>query len=154
MFPASSASARLRNSRASAGGRRRAIAALRDHLENALLERVSNRAREWRPRASRPEYTNISFPGAGGEALLIALDLQGVECSTGAACSSGSTEPSHVLAGAGFRAMMRAPACASASAARPPPPKLTARIEIIPGVVERIRALSPRHAEAQRARAR
>ena len=49
-----------------------------------------------------PNTTNLTFAGAGGEALLIALDLQGIACSTGAACSSGSTEPSHVLLAAGL----------------------------------------------------
>ena len=49
-----------------------------------------------------PNTTNLTFPGAGGEALVIALDLQGVECSTGAACSSGAVEPSHVLTAIGL----------------------------------------------------
>ena len=68
-----------------------------------------------------PNTTNITFRVAGGEALVIALDLQGIACSTGAACSSGSTEPSHVLLAIGLSRRRRAPACASAWAGRPPP---------------------------------
>ncbi|MGO9590392.1 MAG: cysteine desulfurase family protein [Candidatus Acidiferrales bacterium] len=130
------------------------IAPLRDRLESALLERIPS-ARVSGDRAHRvPNTTNISFPGAAGEALLIALDLQGVECSTGAACSSGSTEPSHVLTAAGLsrddaRASLRFSLGRPTTAA-----EIDRAIEIIPGVVQRIRALSPRAPQAEAAPAR
>ena len=124
------------------------IGALRDRLESALLERVPN-ARVNGDRAHRvPNTTNISFPGAGGEALLISLDLQGIACSTGAACSSGSTEPSHVLLAAGLcrddaRSSLRF------SLGRPTTPEeIDYAISVIPSVVARIRALSPRESHA------
>jgi len=127
------------------------IASLRDQLEAALLDRIPA-ARVNGDRSHRvPNTTNISFPGAAGEALLIALDLQGVECSTGAACSSGSTEPSHVLTAAGLsrddaRASLRFSLGRPTTAA-----EIDRAIEIIPGVVERIRALSPRAPQAEAA---
>ena len=127
------------------------IAPQRDRLEAALLERIPG-ARVNGDRTRRvPNTTNISFPGAAGEALLIALDLQGVECSTGAACSSGSTEPSHVLTAAGLsrddaRASLRFSLGRPTTAA-----EIDRAIEIIPGVVERIRALSPRAPQAEAA---
>ena len=130
------------------------IAPLRDRLESALLERIPS-ARVSGDRAHRvPNTTNISFPGAAGEALLIALDLQGVECSTGAACSSGSTEPSHVLTAAGLsrddaRASLRFSLGRPTTAA-----EIDRAIEVIPGVVERIRALSPRAPQVEAAPAR
>jgi len=130
------------------------IAPLRDRLESALLARIPA-ARVNGDRAHRvPNTTNISFPGAAGEALLIALDLQGVECSTGAACSSGSTEPSHVLTAAGLsrddaRASLRFSLGRPTTAA-----EIDRAIEIIPSVVERIRALSPRAPQAEAAPAR
>lgn len=120
------------------------ISALRDRLEAEVLARVPaahvNGARAHRV----PNTTNISFPGAGGEALLISLDLQGIACSTGAACSSGSTEPSHVLLAAGLsrddaRSSLRF------SLGRPTTSEeIDYAISVIPSVVERIRALSPR----------
>ena len=128
------------------------IGELRDRLESALLESVPN-ARVNGDRAHRvPNTTNMSFPGAGGEALLISLDLQGIACSTGAACSSGSTEPSHVLLAAGLtrddaRSSLRF------SLGRPTTPvEIDYAISVIPSVVARIRALSPRepHAAAVR----
>lgn len=75
----------------------RKLAAMRDRLEDEILERVevagihSGRA----PRA--PNTTNLWFDHVEGEALVIALDLKGLAVSGGAACASGSTEPSHVL---------------------------------------------------------
>jgi cysteine desulfurase len=91
-----------------------------------------------------PNTSNLTFTGAGGEALLIALDLQGIACSTGAACSSGSTEPSHVLTASGLshddaRSSLRFSLGRPTTAA-----EIEYAISVIPGVVERIRALSPR----------
>jgi cysteine desulfurase len=123
------------------------ISSLRDRLESSLLDRVPN-VRVNGDRAHRvPNTSNLSFPGAGGEALLIALDLQGLACSTGAACSSGSTEPSHVLLAAGLshddaRASLRFSLGRPSTAA-----DVDRAVEIVPAVVARIRALSPREQE-------
>jgi cysteine desulfurase len=78
------------------------VAALRDRIEQEILSRVPgtmvNGARE--PRV--PNTTNISFDRVEAESLLIALDLEGIAVSTGAACSSGTLEPSHVLRAMGL----------------------------------------------------
>jgi cysteine desulfurase len=124
------------------------ISALRDRLETALLERIPNVLINGDRVCRVPNTSNMSFPGAGGEALLIALDLQGVACSTGAACSSGSTEPSHVLLAAGLshddaRSSLRF------SLGRPTTiGEIDHAIEVIRAIVERIRALSPREQES------
>jgi cysteine desulfurase len=73
------------------------IAALRDRFERELLARISD-ARINGAGARRVANTsNVTFQFVEGESLVIALDLKGVSCSTGAACSSGAIEPSHVL---------------------------------------------------------
>ena len=122
------------------------IGALRDRLETSLVERIPS-ARVNGDRMRRVANTlNLAFPGAGGEALLIALDLEGIACSTGAACSSGSTEPSHVLTAIGLsrddgRSSLRF------SLGRPTTAEEIDRtIEVVPEVVKRLRALSPRSA--------
>jgi cysteine desulfurase len=71
--------------------------ALRDRLEKGILASVPNARVNAAVSPRLPNTTNICFPGASGEAILIALDLAGFAVSSGAACSSGSIEPSHVL---------------------------------------------------------
>ena len=73
------------------------VAELRDAFEQKLFARLS-RIEINGPKHSRlPNTSNILFHGVSGEALVIALDLENMAVSTGAACSSGSVEPSHVL---------------------------------------------------------
>src|SRR6266851_865868 len=70
----------------------RRISALRDGLQQGLLELVPYSRVNGGRAARTPNTTNLVFPGVEGEALLIALDLKGLACSTGAACSSGAVE--------------------------------------------------------------
>jgi cysteine desulfurase len=120
------------------------IAALRDRLETALLDSIP-RARVNGNRVRRVSNTsNITFDGAGGEALLIALDLQEVACSTGAACSSGSVEPSHVLTAIGLSDHEARSTLRFSLGRGTTSEEIDAVIQVIPRVVERIRALSPR----------
>jgi cysteine desulfurase len=127
------------------------LAALRDRFENALLAlpgvRVNGSVRQRAPNTS-----NLSFDAAGGEALVIALDLQGVMCSSGAACSSGAVEPSHVLTAIGLTPD-QARSSLRFSLGRPTTEQeIDEAIRIIPPVVERLRALSPLHVGASAVR--
>jgi cysteine desulfurase len=78
------------------------LAGLRDRLETGVLERVRNAAVNGARDRRVPNTTNISFDGVEAESLLIALDLEGIAVSTGAACSSGTVDPSHVLEAMGL----------------------------------------------------
>lgn len=75
---------------------------LRDRLEAGIRERITNVDFNGDPEHRVPHIANVSFGDVPGEGLLIALDLQGVAAATGAACSSGSVEPSHVLVALGI----------------------------------------------------
>ena len=81
--------------------RRLRITELRDRLETGLAENcapiVINGSQERR----LPNTLNIAFPGLDGEALLVALDLEGISCSLGSTCASGSAEPAPVLVAMG-----------------------------------------------------
>jgi len=120
------------------------LTAYRDRFENALLASIpSVRINGDRTRRVG-NTTNLTLTGAGGEALLIALDLQGVAVSTGAACSSGAVEPSHVLLAAGL-SPDNARSSLRFSLGRPTTTEeIDHAIEVIPAVVERLRSISPR----------
>jgi cysteine desulfurase len=88
------------------------LSALRDRLENSVLDRIQGTGINGSRGARTPNTSNIYFDGVDGEALVISLDLRGFAVSTGAACSSGALTPSHVLTAIGLssdraRASMR-----------------------------------------------
>jgi cysteine desulfurase len=80
------------------------IAALRDRLEQGVLDRVPAAGVNGDILRRLPNTTNIRFDGIEGEAMVIALDLRGYAVSSGSACSSGAVEPSHVLLAMGLSA--------------------------------------------------
>ena len=79
------------------------MAAMRDHLEQGILAVVDEAGVNGEGAPRVPNTTNIHFDHIDGEAMVIAMDLKGLAVSTGAACSSGAMEPSHVLLAMGMR---------------------------------------------------
>lgn len=73
------------------------VRALRDKLENGLLQNVPNALLNGHKIDRLPNTTNISFEYIEGESILLHLDRLGICASSGSACTSGSLEPSHVL---------------------------------------------------------
>jgi cysteine desulfurase len=78
------------------------ISALRDRLRRGIEKNVPRVKINGHPSDALPNTLNVSFPGAEGESILLALDMQGIEASTGSACASGSLEPSPVLMALGL----------------------------------------------------
>jgi len=99
-----------------------------------------------------PNTTNLSIEAAGGEAMLIALDLLGIACSTGAACSSGSVDPSHVLLAIGLSPDEARSSLRFSLGRQTTSEEIDYAIAAIPEVVARLRALSPRSATMVTAR--
>ena len=119
------------------------LAVLRDRLERELVARVPQARVNGAGAPRTPNTSNITFPFVEGEALVIALDLRGVACSTGAACSAGAIEPSHVLTAIGLppeeaRASLRFSLGHETTTA-----DVETALAIIPGAVETLRELSP-----------
>ena len=90
-----------------------------------------------------PNTTNIYFDGIEGEALVIALDLKGLAVSTGAACSSGAIEPSHVLTAMGLRPDRAKASIRFSLGKQNTPEDLGFALGLIPETVARLRDLSP-----------
>jgi cysteine desulfurase len=121
------------------------IGALRDDFERALLQRVPQ-SRVNAPTATRtPNTTNMLFPGVDGEALLIALDLKGIACSTGAACSSGAVEPSHVLTAMGLSVAEARSSLRFSLGRHTTREELDFALLTIPQTVEQLREISPNY---------
>jgi cysteine desulfurase len=123
------------------------LAALRDRLEQELLAHVDEAGVNGggAPRVSNT--TNLWFDHLEGEALVIALDLKGLAVSGGAACASGSTEPSHVLLAMGTgleraRASLRMSLLKQTTAE-----EIDHVLALVPAEVSRLRELSPAYSK-------
>lgn len=124
------------------------MASLRDRLQREIVERVDQVGVNSGSAPRVPNTTNVHFDCIEGEALVIALDLKGLSVSTGAACSSGAIEPSHVLTAMGL-----SPDRARASLRFSLGKQNTAEdvdfaLELVPEVVARLRELSPVYKKA------
>lgn len=119
------------------------ITYLRNRLETGLRELVPDVSVNGDIERRVPNTTNLTFEGIEGEALVIALDLQGISCSTGAACSSGAIEPSHVLTAIGLPADRARSTLRISLGKQTTDADVDRVLETLPGVVSRLRALSP-----------
>ncbi|MEV6766832.1 cysteine desulfurase family protein [Streptomyces sp. NPDC051105] len=79
----------------------REIGALRDQLIDAVRTAVPDAILGGDPVDRLPANAHFTFPGCEGDSLLLLLDAQGIECSTGSACTAGVAQPSHVLLATG-----------------------------------------------------
>lgn len=119
------------------------ISSLRDKLEQGLLARVPDSRANASSAPRTPNTSNITFAGIEGEALVIALDLKGLACSTGAACSSGAVEPSHVLTAVGLPAPEARASVRFSLGRHTTDAEIDATLEILPAAVAQLRQLSP-----------
>lgn len=119
------------------------VRALRDRLENGLLQRISHAMVTGDPERRLPNTSNIAFEYIEGEGILLLLNKAGIAASSGSACTSGSLEPSHVM-----RAM-KVPYTAAHGAIRfSLSRENTAEdvdhvLEVMPSIVETLRGMSP-----------
>lgn len=114
------------------------LAALRDRLEQGILERVAGTA----VNGTGPRVTNtsnISFDRIEAESLLIALDLDGIAVSTGSACSSGTLEPSHVLRAMGLPTHRTQNSLRFSLGLFSIDAEVDRVLEVLPGLVEKLR---------------
>ncbi len=118
-------------------------AALRDRLEQGILARVEGAHinGEGAPRVGNT--SNIRFDGIDSEPLLIALDLKGFAVSSGSACSSGATEPSHVLAAIGLTREQARSSVRFSLGRSNTQEQVDALIDAVVQVVSRLRKLAP-----------
>jgi cysteine desulfurase len=120
---------------------------LRDWLENGILQTVPDACLNSGKSPRLPTTSSISFEGIDGEGFVIAMDLAGIACSAGAACSSGSLEPSHVLSAIGKNREEARSTIRFSLGRTTTREDIDYALEIIPQVVKRLRSLSPTYRE-------
>jgi cysteine desulfurase len=121
---------------------------LRDRLESGLKARIPSIHINAESAPRLPNTSNIMVDFAEGEGLVISLDLKGVAVSTGSACSSGSLEPSHVLIAIGKSPDEAHGSLRFSLNAMNTSEDVDYVLEVLPGIVERLRELSPHYKRA------
>lgn len=119
------------------------VRALRDKLEKAILANCPDSRINGDPESRLPNTTNISFEYIEGEAILLMLDQYGICASSGSACTSGSLEPSHVLRAMGVPFTAAHGSIRYSLSRYNTEEEVDFTIEKMPGIIERLRELSP-----------
>ncbi len=119
------------------------IASMRDQIEKTILQSIESTGVNGAGAPRVPNTTNIYFDFIEGEALVIALDLKGLAVSTGAACSSGAIEPSHVLTAMGLPSDRARASLRFSLGKQNTEDDVEFALSLIPATVARLRELSP-----------
>jgi cysteine desulfurase len=121
----------------------RKMSGLRDRLQQGILIQAESAGVNGEGAPRVPNTTNIYFDHIDGEAMAIALDLKGLAVSTGAACSSGAIEPSHVLTAMGLAATRARSSIRFSLGKQNTAEDVDFALALVPEVVSRLRELSP-----------
>ena len=119
------------------------MSAMRDRLQDSILAAMDDVGVNGHGAARVPNTTNLWFDHVEGEALVIALDLKGLAVSSGAACSSGAIEPSHVLLAMGLPHQRARASIRLSLGKQTTQDDIDFAIKIIPETVGRLREISP-----------
>ncbi len=124
-------------------GERRRLESLTARLESAIVERVPEVAVHSSSAERIPGTSNIAFRYVEGESIVLALDLEDIEVSTGSACTTDSAEPSHVLAAMGVPPNEAQGSIRFGLGRCTTDSDVDRVAEVLPAIVERLRAMSP-----------
>lgn len=118
-------------------------------LRNSLFEKINETIPKVHLNGSLesrlPGNLNIAFEGIEGEAILLSLDLKGIAASSGSACTSGSSEPSHVLKAMGVPPELAQASIRFSLGRGNSQADIDYTMEVLPEIVERLRSISPFH---------
>lgn len=123
---------------------------LRDRLIEGILTQIEDTYLNGHPTLRLPNNANISFRYVEGEAILLNLDLQGVAASSGSACTAGTEEPSHVLLATGLSPEMAHSSLRFSVGPANDDDEVEYVLSVLPGIVERLRKISPLVAARER----
>jgi len=119
------------------------ISRLRDRFIQGVLEKIDHTRLNGHPVKRLPNNANICVEFIEGEAMILRLDMMGIGCSSGSACSSTSMEPSHVLKSIGLPPEFAHGALRFTLGKYTTAEDIDQVLEMLPGVVEKLRSISP-----------
>ncbi|MFQ5825961.1 MAG: cysteine desulfurase NifS [Dehalococcoidia bacterium] len=120
---------------------------LRDRLIQGVLTQIDSARLTGHPTQRLPNSASFCFEGVEGESILLSLDFEGVAASSGSACTSASLEPSHVLVAMGIPVEIAHSSVRFTLGSENTEEEVDFVISILPGIVSRLRAMSPLAAE-------
>lgn len=125
------------------------LAGLRDKLIKEVMGRIPNTRLTGHPVMRLPNHASFCFEFIEGESMLLSLDMKGVAASSGSACTSGSLEPSHVLLSMGIPHELAHGSIRITLGRDNTAEDIDYFMEVMPPIVERLRAMSPLDQETE-----
>ncbi len=119
------------------------LAGLRDRLTRGVLKSVPASFLNGHPSKRLPNNTNLRFSYIEGESLILSLDMQGIACSSGSACTSKTLEPSHVLLAIGLKHEDAHGSLLFTLGRQNTQEDVDYVVNALPDIVKRLRAISP-----------
>ncbi|OAT85011.1 cysteine desulfurase NifS [Desulfotomaculum copahuensis] len=119
------------------------LSVLRDRLIEGIDSRIGDVLLTGHPEKRLPNLVSVCFKYIEGESMLLSLDMQGIAASSGSACTSGSLEPSHVLLAMGIPHEMAHGSIRLSLGKDNTEADVDYFLEVMPPIVERLRAMSP-----------
>jgi cysteine desulfurase len=119
------------------------VTRLRDKLLNGILESIDHVRINGHPQIRLPNNLNASISYAEGEAMCLKLDREGICCSTGSACTSADTSPSHVLTALGLDPLQAHSSLRFSLGKWTTEQEIDHVLDVLPRIVAKLRAMSP-----------
>lgn len=121
------------------------ISILAEKLTRGVLSTIPDSRLHGDPKRGNQGTMFFTFPGADGEAIILSLDMAGIAVSSGSACTSGATEPSHVLVAMGVPPQEASSAIRFSLGKDNTEEEIDFLLETLPPIVERLRKMSPQY---------
>jgi len=123
------------------------LTSLRDKLIEGILDRIGHSRLNGHPTERLPNNVNISIEYIEGESMVLNLDMEGIACSTGSACTSSNLQPSHVLAATGLSPETAHSSLRFTLGRDTKEEDIEYVLEVLPRVVKNLRMMSPLYKE-------
>jgi cysteine desulfurase len=119
------------------------LTSLRNKLIKGIMDKIPDVMLNGHPEQRLPKNVDITVKGIEGESMLLNLDMEGIAVSTGSACSSGTTDPSHVLMAIGLSHELAHGSLRFTLGRLTSEDDINYVLDVFPGIVKKLRSMSP-----------